>query len=46
MMSKYNHIKSISIESIPPKKIKRAIKEWAEGNESLEKLLHTCYKKN
>ena len=45
-MSKYNNIKSIPIESIPKEEIKIAIKEWAEGNKSLENLLWLCYEKN
>ena len=45
-MSKYNHMKSIPIESIPKDEIKRAISEWAEGDEALEKLLWVCYEKN
>lgn len=44
-MSKYNNIKSIPIDSIPKEEIKIAIKEWAEGDESMEKLLLTCYDK-
>ena len=44
-MSKYNHIKSIPIESIPKDEIKRAISEWAEGDKSLENLLWVCYEK-
>ena len=44
-MSKYNHIKSIPIESIPKKKIKRAIHEWAEGDDAMERLLWACYDK-
>lgn len=42
-MSKYNHIKSIPIESIPKEELKQAIKEWAEGSEEMEKLLWACY---
>lgn len=44
-MSKYNHIKSIPIESIPEEEISIAIKEWAEGDDAMEKLLWACYKK-
>lgn len=43
-MSKYNHIKSIPIESIPKKEITRAIREWSEGNRALRNLLWACYK--
>ena len=42
-MSKYNHIKSIPIESIPKEEIAQAIREWAEGDEAMEKLLWACY---
>lgn len=42
-MSKYNHIKSIPVDSIPEEEMGTAIKEWAEGNESLEKLLWACH---
>lgn len=45
-MSKYNHMKSIPIESIPKDEIKRAISEWAEGDKSLENLLWICYEKD
>lgn len=45
-MSKYNHLKSIPIENIPSEDMGRAIKEWSEGDESLEKFLWTCYQKN
>jgi len=44
-MSKYNNIKLIPIDSIPKDEIKIAIKEWAEGDNSMEKLLLTCYDK-
>lgn len=44
-MSKYNHIKSIPIESIPKEEIKMAISEWAEGDKALENLLWICYEK-
>lgn len=44
-MSRYNHIKSIPVDSIPKRKIKRAIHEWAEGDKSLERLLTVCYEK-
>ena len=44
-MSKYNHIKSIPIESIPKEEIYTAIKEWAEGDESMERFLIACYEK-
>ena len=42
-MSKYNNMKSIPIKSIPPEKLPTAIKEFAEGNKSLENLLWACY---
>lgn len=45
-MSKYNNIKSIPIESIPKKEITKAIKEWSEGDKSMERLLWSCYNKN
>ena len=44
-MSKYNRIVSIPIESIPEKDIKKAIHQWAEGDDSMEKLLLACYEK-
>ena len=44
-MSKYNNMTSIPIDSIPKEEIAVAIKEWAEGDESLEKLLWCCYEK-
>lgn len=43
-MSKYNNIKSIPIESLSPEELAQAIKEWAEDDETMEKLLWTCYK--
>ena len=42
-MSKYNHIHSIPIESIPKEELAQAIKEWAEGDEAMERLLWACY---
>jgi len=42
-MSKYNNIKLIPIESIPKKEITKAIKEWSEGDKSMERLLWACY---
>lgn len=42
-MSKYNNLQSIPVDSIPKEEIKDAITEWAEGDESLEQLLWTCY---
>lgn len=42
-MSKYNHIHSIPIESIPKEEIAIAINEWAEGDEAMERLLWACY---
>ena len=44
-MSKYNHIKSIPIDSIPKEEIMQAIKEWAEGDDAMETLLLSCYNK-
>ena len=44
-MSKYNHMKSIPVDSIPKEDISQAIKEWAEGDEALEKFLWACYEK-
>lgn len=45
-MSKYNHIKSIPVDSIPEEEMTTAIKEWAEDNEAMERLLWNCYKNN
>ncbi len=45
-MSKYNHIKSIPIESIPREELSQAIKEWAEGYDFLERLLWSLYNNN
>lgn len=45
-MSKYNHIHSIPIESVPKEEISQAITEWAEGDSSLEKFLWACYRNN
>jgi len=45
-MSKYNRIVSIPIDSIPKEEISIAIKEWAEGDEAMERLLWTFYDKN
>lgn len=42
-MSKWNHMKTIPIYSLTDEERKEAIKEWAEGNEHLEKLLWNCY---
>ena len=42
-MSKYNNIKSIPIENISKGDLNQAIKEWAEGDEALERLLWSCY---
>ena len=42
-MSKYNRILSIPVSDIPKSEIKRAIKEWAEGNKEMENLLTTFY---
>ena len=45
-MSKYNNMKSIPIDSLNDEELKIAIKEWAEGDDSMEKLLWTCRLKN
>ena len=45
-MSKYNNMKSIPIDSLNEEELKKAIKEWAEGDDSMEKLLWTCKLKN
>ena len=45
-MSKYNHINSIPIDSIPKEEIAQAIKEWAEGYSFLERLLWSCFINN
>ena len=42
-MTKYNNIKSISINSLSKNEINDAIKEWAENDNSMEKLLWSCY---
>lgn len=44
-MSKYNHMQSIPVDSVPKDEINQAIKEWAEGDIALEKLLFACYQK-
>lgn len=44
-MSKYNHTKSIPIDCIPKTEIARAVKEWAEGDDALERLLWACYER-
>lgn len=44
-MSKYNHTKSIPIKSISERRIKRAIHEWSEGDDSMERLLWACYER-
>lgn len=41
---KYNNGKPIRIQDLNPEEIENAIHEWAEGSESLEKLLKECYK--
>ena len=43
-MSKYNNIKSIPIEMLSEEELNQAIKEWSEGDESMEKLLWSCYR--
>ena len=45
-MSKYNNMKSIPIDSLTSDELKVAIKEWAEGDNSMERLLWTCKFKN
>lgn len=45
-MSKYNNMKSILINDINKAELNQAIKEWAEGNEVMEKLLWLCYEHN
>lgn len=42
-MSKYNHMKSIDISTIPKNELSRAIIEWSQGNKAMENLLWTCY---
>lgn len=42
-MSKYNNMKSIPIESLSDEELKEAIKEWAEGDEAMERLLWSCF---
>ena len=42
-MSKYNNGSSIPVESLSQEELKLAIKEWAEGNSDMEKLLWTFY---
>lgn len=42
-MSKYNRIQSIPVSSIPKEEMAQAIKEWAEGDEAMERLLWACY---
>ncbi len=42
-MSKYNNIKSISIDSLTKEELKDAIKEWSENDEAMEKLLWALY---
>lgn len=42
-MSEYNRIISIPIDSISKDELGKAIKEWAEGSEGMEKLLWTMY---
>lgn len=45
-MSKYNNMKSIPIDSLTLDELRVAVKEWSEGNESLEKLLWCCKNNN
>ena len=42
-MSKYNNMKSIPVDSISEEELAQAIKEWAEGDDSMERLLWACY---
>ena len=42
-LSKYNNMKSIMIDKLSEKELNIAIKEWAENDNSLEKLLWSCY---
>ena len=42
-MSKYSDGSSIDIQSLSPQELKIAIKEWAEGDASLENLLWICH---
>ena len=44
-MSKYNNIKSIPIDSLSDEELKIAMKEWAEGDDSMEALLWAFYNK-
>ncbi len=44
-MSKYNNIKSIPIDSLSDEELKIAMKEWAEGDDSMEELLWAFYNK-
>lgn len=39
----WNRMESIPINSLSDKELKEAMKDWAEGNRHLEKLLWTCY---
>ena len=43
-MSKYNNMKSIAIEDLSEKDLEQAIKEWAEGDDAMERLLWSCYR--
>lgn len=45
-MSKYNNMKSIPIDSLTLDELKVAIKEWAEDDDSMERLLWVCKNKN
>lgn len=44
-MSKFNNQSSLDIDSIKEEELDQAFKEWAEGNEHLEKFLRNCYGK-
>lgn len=44
-MSKYNRMASIPISSLSERELPIAIREWAEGNAYMERLLWTCYNK-
>lgn len=44
-MSKYNNGSSIPVNELSNEEREKAMKEWAEGDENLEKLLHICFEK-
>ena len=43
-MSKYNNAKSIAIEELSEQELSQAIREWAEGDDAMERLLWSCYR--